>query len=564
MRRLNTDATWLVKRKTVFLSLALFVLFLAIGLPKIAKGEASESIISADVSTSLGAFHNIAGGINFWGPKEVKQMFVDEVGTDLVRIKIRLHEVQKEGNSYTNFPFSEKDIKDRVELPPGANPKIMVQIYGIPYWLSTSNDTRIFTNNIPNYAKYPPTDYEEWSRVVSATVARLRECGFIGSKKVDYYEVFGELNMSSTWYQQIMVNPHGPDEPNELGRNTVEVMQNFYQIYEYTALGIRAVDPDAKIGGVAIVGGYSGLWWTRLLCQEIKAKKLPLDFYSWHTYRTDERLSGLLALPSVTWEAVREFFEPRFKWFGFNSNQIDAMVDDVCRYLNALQEQGQEAVRRPYSFHSTLLKEVLREEGFGEVELFLTEWNVSSGRDIRHETHYGASFIARGLMDLTDSYTEAQTFYCLREPVDMRGDMSLFAGNVPKASYNAFRAFAMLGDDNERIDVMSSDENIYSIATKDQNSISLLATYYVMDKHPEYFSSPVKEITIEIKHIPFEQYNYEIYLINRNHSNDFFGSGPELELIRQGTGGLGTGSNDFEVSGNLGMYGVALIKINKI
>ena len=87
MRRLNTDATWLVKRKTVFLSLALSVLFLAIDLPKITKAEPSDSIISADVSTSLGAFHNIAGGINFWGPKEVKQIFVDEVGTDLVRIK---------------------------------------------------------------------------------------------------------------------------------------------------------------------------------------------------------------------------------------------------------------------------------------------------------------------------------------------------------------------------------------------------------------------------------------------------------------------------------------------
>jgi hypothetical protein len=546
-----------MKTKINIVALVICSLFMAISYPDGAKGELPKSIVRADASNSLGTFSNMAGGVNFWGPIELRQMFVDDVGTDLGRIKIRLHEVQKEGESYTNLPFSEEDFKQELELPPGGNPRFMIQIYGVPYWLSTSKDTRIFTNNIPNYAKYPPIDYEEWSRLVSATVTRLKECGLASGA---YYEIFGEPNMSSTWYQQIMVNPNGPDEPNEVGHNTAEVIQNFYKIYEYTALGIRAADPDAKIGGVAIVAGLSGFWWTRLLCQEIKARNLPLDFYSWHTYRTDEKLSELLALTPVTWEKVREVFEPRFRWYGFNPDQIEALVDDVYRYINALQQQGQEAVRRPYSFHSTLLKDVLGEEGFGEVELFLTEWNVNCGRDIRHETHYGASFVTRGLIDLTDSYTEAQTFYCLREPVNMGGDMSLFAGNIPKASFNAFKSFAMLGSDNERISVGSSDSDIYSIATRDHESISLLATYYVMDEQPEYFSpSAVKEVTVEIQHIPFEGYNYEIYLISGNHSNAFFGSGPELELVRQGTG-----SGDFEESGNLGIYGVVLIKINKI
>lgn len=185
---------------------------------------------------------------------------------------------------------------------------------------------------------------------------------------------------------------------------------------------------------------------------------------------------------------------------------------------------------------------------------------MNCGRDIRHETHYGAPFAARGLIDLTDSYTETQTLYCLREPINMRGDMSLFAGNLPKASFNAFKSFAMLGNDNERISVVSSDNDIYSIATRDQSSISLLATRYVMDQQPEYSSpSAVKEVTVEIQHIPFEEYNYEIYVISGNHSNPFFGSGPEPELVRQGTG-----SGDFEENGNLGIYGAVLIRINRI
>ncbi len=541
------------------MSLTLFVLFLVIGLPKITKGEAADSILRVDASTSLGVFNNMAGGINFWGQTEAQQTFIDEVGGDLYRIKVRLHEVQKVGDSYTNFPFSASTGSKGIDIPDGEEPRVMIQIYGIPYWLSTSKDTRFFSNNLPNYAKYPPQDFEEWAKVVSAAITELKT---LGLEKIDYYEIFGEPNIGSTWYQQTMKG-----EPNELGHNTAEVLQNFYKIYEYTALGIQAVDPNAKIGGVGITDHLSSIWWTRFLCQEMKTRNMPLDFYSWHTFRTDERLADLSNLPPITEEMVRAYFEPRFKYQGFNPEQIDIMVSDVYRYLHAFAEQGQKAVRHPYSFHSTLLKEALREEGFGEIELFLTEWNLNCPLDIRHDTHYGASFVIRGLIDIADSYTEAQAFYCLSIPegwpaASKRGNMSLFVGNIPKANFNAFRAFAMLGDDNERIDVLSSDENIYTIAAKDQNSISLLATYYVMGGYRSAFPS-VKEVTVEIMNIPFEQYNYEIYLIDQYHSNAFYGSGPELELIGQGTVSSES-SSDFEISGYLGMYGVVLIKVNRI
>jgi hypothetical protein len=556
MRRRSIHGTWSIKRKAGFLSLVLIFLFLGTGFPKITKGEASDSTFRVDASTSLGAFNNMAPGVNFWGQNEAQQRFIDDVGTDLYRIKVRLHKVKKVGDSYTNFPFEGDDASEGLHFPDGEKPRVMVQIYGIPQWLSTSKDKRLFSNNLPNYAKYPPQDFEEWAKIVSDAISRLKD---LGLEKIDYYEIFGEPNIGSTWYQQTMNG-----EPNELGHKTAEVLQNFYTIYEYTALGIQAVDPNAKIGGVGIMSDLNGIWWTRFLCQAIKTRNMPLDFYSWHTFRTEERLAGFLALPSLTEEMVRAHFEPRFEHQGFDSNQIDSMIRDVYGYLKAFEEQGQEAIKRPYSFHSTLLKEALREEGFGDIELFLTEWNLKCPLDIRHDTHYGASFVIRGLIDLTDSHTEAQAFYCLSIPEDwpsasMRGNMSLFVGSIPKASFNAFRAFAMLGDDNERIDVPSSGENIYSIATKDQNSISLLATYYVMDEHPEYLPSSAKEVTIGIKNIPFDMYHYEIYLIDRNHSNGFYGSGPELEMI-----GQGIGSSDFEISGYLGIYGVVLIKLNRV
>ncbi|MFX0198843.1 MAG: hypothetical protein ACFFCW_22205 [Candidatus Hodarchaeota archaeon] len=549
-----------MKKKINIFVLLIFSLFSVVSYPGIGNSEPPESIISADGSTSLGVFNNVAGGINFWGHEEALQMFMEEVGTDLYRLKIRLHEVQKEGESYTNLPFLKDEFIQRLNMARDMGCRIMVQIYGIPYWLSTSEDTRIFSNNLPNYAKYPPKDFEEWAKIVSAAITRLKDLGLEG---INYYEIFGEPNVGSTWYQQIMNG-----EPNELNHTTVEVMQNFCKIYNYTALTIQDIDPNAKIGGPAIIPTISGIWWTRFLCQEIKSQNLPLDFYSWHWFKIDNDLEEILncikSNSSLTEERVREIFVPRYDKGGFNPDQIDMMVTDIYYYLKKLEEEDNKAIRYPYSFCSSQLKRILSEEGFDEAELFLTEWNVDYSYNIKHDSHYGASFIARALIDLTDSYTEAQTFYCLSSlnPVlKYNGSFELFVGNTPKASFNAFKSFAMLGNYNERINILSSDEDIYSIATKDENSISMLATYYTMIQNAENFSPPplTKAVTVEIKNIPFERYNYEIYLIDRNHSNDFFGSGPELELIAQGIG-----TNDFVKSGNLGVYGVVLIKIHRI
>jgi len=552
-----------MKKKINIFVLLIFSLFSVVSYPGIGKGEPFTTIISADASTSLGAFYNIAGGINFWGQKEALQMFMEQVGADLYRLKIKLHEVGKEGDSYTNLPSPGEDFIQRLNMARHMGCRVMVQVYGIPYWLSTSKDTRVFSNDLPNYAKYPPNDFDEWAKVVSAAITSLRDAGLEG---IDYYEIFGEPNVGSTWYQQTMNG-----EPNELSHTTSEVMQNFYKVYKYTALGIRDVDHNAKIGGPAIIPIMSGTWWTRFLCRELKSQNLPLDFYSWHWYKLDESLADTLnnikPYSPLTVEGVRKFFKPKFEKQGFNSDQIDMMIGDIYYYLKSLDEEDEEAIRHPYTFCSSQIKRILSEEGFNHAELFLTEWNVNHVFDKRHDTHYGASFITRGLIDLTDSYTDGQTFYCLssldRGSLESiyRGGFSLFLGSTPKASFNAFEMFAKLGNQNERIEVVSSDMDIYSIATKDQDSISLLTTYYVMNGNPkDPPSSPLtKEITVRIKNIPFEQYNYETFLIDRNHSNGFFDSGPELELI-----GQGIGSNDFEKSGNLGIYGVLLIRINKI
>lgn len=55
-------------------------------------------------------------------------------------------------------------------------------------------------------------------------------------------------------------------------------------MYEYGALGILRADPDATIGGPAFALGDVGVQTSSGFLPRVLSKKLPLDFFSFHTY----------------------------------------------------------------------------------------------------------------------------------------------------------------------------------------------------------------------------------------------------------------------------------------
>ncbi len=535
--------------------------------------------IVVDFSRTQGSLRNIAGGVNFWGQKEAQKRFIEEVGTDLYRLKIRLHRVKKSDGGYTNFPWQGDDLtlEDMKTIVRNMNVaktrgcQIILQIYGIPAWLSVSKDRQVVTNNLPNFAKYPPEDYNEWAKLVSETIRRL---GRLELKQVDYYEIFGEPNAGSTWYTRMMPCKEKGGaivygcRPNELGHNAVQVMKEFFKIYKSSAAGIRNADPNAKIGGMAVIPNPSGIWWTRFFAEYVKSSGVPLDFYSWHWYGIDDALSFVLdklGSREVTVSFVRRYFEDKLKNQGFSELEINSIIVDLHGYLKELKALNQKAVQYPYSFVSSHLKRILNQEGLDSTKLFLTEWNVNHVADRRHDTHYGASFITRGLIDITGSSTEGQNLYVLSNrrvshyDQGFGGFYGLFRANgknFPKASFNAFKLFSMLGNDIDRIGVNVSDDNIYGIATRGNDSVSLLITYYVMTRNPNYGLS--KRVAVSISNLPFSKYTYEIYSIDQNHSNSYYGSGPELEVVDHGSG-----SKDFGKIIALPIYGVVLIKVER-
>jgi xylan 1,4-beta-xylosidase len=97
----------------------------------------------------------------------------------------------------------------------------------------------------------PPAD--PWKRIVSDVATHLK------GGPVSYHEVWNEPNFD--WFFT-----GGPTD--------------YFKIYENTSVAIKAVNPDAKVGGptVSLPDWYQGF------VQYVQAKNLPLDFFSYHNY----------------------------------------------------------------------------------------------------------------------------------------------------------------------------------------------------------------------------------------------------------------------------------------
>ncbi len=63
-----------------------------------------------------------------------------------------------------------------------------------------------------------------------------------------------------------------------------ETPERFYTLYEKTARALKSVDPAMKVGADALALPFSGGPYREGLIAYCASHKVPLDFYSWHSY----------------------------------------------------------------------------------------------------------------------------------------------------------------------------------------------------------------------------------------------------------------------------------------
>src|SRR5579871_3364304 len=190
------------------------------------------------------------------------------------------------------------------------------------------------------------------------------------------------------------------NEPELFWSGTAE---QFYELYAQTSRALKSVDPTLKVGGDAKAFAMSPDAYRDGFLDYCAAKKLPLDFYSWHTY----------------------------------ANGSDDPYDAF--------RIGEE------------IRKLLDAKGFAKAESILSEWNLSAdfteGEAKILRSARNAAFVGSALIYLQDSKIDQAEFY--------RGDaawMGLFGLHREYFKpAHTFKAASRLLETPERLELSGSN-----------------------------------------------------------------------------------------------------------
>jgi len=205
--------------------------------------------------------------------------------------------------------------------------------------------------------------------------------------------------------------------------------EQFYSLYEKTVRALKSIDPTLKVGGDAKAFPYDDGGYREGFIDYCAKRKLPLDFYSWHTYADSS---------ADPYDAVR------------------------------LAKQ---------------IREILDTHGFPKAESILSEWNLTpdftDDEKARLQGMENAAYIGAVLTYLQDSPIDHAQFY--------RGDaawMGLFdlRGQYFKTAYT-FQAMRKMLDTPQRLPVAGTDTFGFAALagrSADGNTIQILISNYVI------------------------------------------------------------------------------------
>jgi len=283
-----------------------------------------------------------------------------------------------------------------------------------------------------------PNSFEKWSYLITEIVKHIIERYGLDLAKKMYFEVWNE-----------------PDLPFLDG-----TMDDYFELYDYTATAIKKVNSDLRVGGPAT----SKCAWISEFVQHIEngshitdGAPVPCDFISTHAYPSD-----LPFLNSADGDVVLQ--------------ESDVLYDLFSRS-----------------------KEIIDNSSLKGIPLIIGEWNSSAGPyAYNHDEKNNGAFIIKTCHDLkdivngsmywnmTDIYEESGFHY-----TPFHGGYGIINVNgVPKSSFHAFSMLNKLKG-NEIIPVYyDKEEGIAAISAYDEVEKSLRVLVF-------YYQEPTKEVAPE-------------------------------------------------------------------
>src|ERR1700729_1696551 len=192
------------------------------------------------------------------GPTEIDSKFelLNSFLTWLIPDTSQRLKVVKAGNAGTIFPDWNANPDDAKSYNFGPTDKVITAIHdsGAEVYYRIG---RSFGANVN-----PPADPDKFASIVEHIAMHYNNNWADGFHyKIRYWEFW--------------------NEPELFWSGTP---QQFYQLYEKTARALKATDPRLKVGGDAKAFPYDGGPYREGFMDYCAKHKVPLDFYSWHTY----------------------------------------------------------------------------------------------------------------------------------------------------------------------------------------------------------------------------------------------------------------------------------------
>lgn len=249
----------------------------------------------------------------------------------------------------------------------------------------------------------PPAGYDRWANLVKATLSHLIER--YGREEVLTWpvEVWNEPNLPVFWKDADM--------------------EEYFKLYEVTANAVKETDSSFRVGGPAICG-VDDERWLRSFLENVRDKKLPLDFISRHHYTSyNPERSGHYSFI--------ELHEPEdaFRWLERSRDIVDSFDE------------------------------------FRGMEIFITEFNTSYVPNAPiHDTTLNAAYVSHMLSKLGDKH-ESYSYWTFGDIFEEWGvQFTPFAGGfglvadgcIPKPTFWTFAFYSKLMGDC----VMKNDDGV--------------------------------------------------------------------------------------------------------
>ncbi|MBQ2815141.1 MAG: beta-xylosidase [Clostridia bacterium] len=269
----------------------------------------------------------------------------------------------------------------------------------------------------------PPSDYEEWYKLVKAFTQHCVDRFGLEEVKTWYFEVWNEPNLDFFF-----------DGTKE----------DYFELYKHSALAVKSVSEELRVGGPAT----SVNAWVLDMVNYCESNNVPLDFITTHHYPSDDPL----------WK-----------------NQ-DMSLDEFWKKLGHLMGTYERGILKK-------MTEKAREEA-GKYPLMYTEWNTSAiiGEE-QHDENYAAALVTKAIAD-NDGLVEAYSYWTFTDifeencqiPGEFHGGFGLQTYHgIKKPVYHSFELLHSLGTERLEVEGYKEGDTVEVVATKVENGLSLVA-----------------------------------------------------------------------------------------